>query len=174
MTNRSNADMLEYISDMYSNIKKSTMKVECILRYPNRVYSQGTRNIEYGFLTYFADKTDVLNYQSITDEMVRDACNDYVNSIKAKMKNSDEKKIILFDVNDENEKIIYADNIFITFVKMFHEAAEYINELENWSAERIARTVLDYMNRYYSGEWESGKSEEEYFLGCLLTTVGAE
>ena len=57
---------------------------------------------------------------------------------------------------------------------MFHEAAEYINELENWSAERIARTVLDYMYRYYIGEWESGKSEEEYFLGSLLTTVGAE
>ncbi len=174
MSDRSNADMLEYISEMYKNIKRSTIKVECILRYPQRVYSQASRNMEYGFLTYFVDKTDVLNYQNVTDEMVKGAYKDYYNSIKAKMKNSDEKKIILFDVNDENEKFIYADNVFITFVKMFHEAAEYINELENWSAERIARTVLDYMYRYYIGEWESGKSEEEYFLGSLLTTVGAE
>ena len=174
MNDRFHADMLEYISEMYKNIKRSTMKVECILRYPQRVYSQASRNMEYGFLTYFVDKTDVLNYQNVTDEMVKGAYKDYYNSLKAKMKNSDDKKIILFDVNDENEKIIYADNIFITFVKMFHEAAEYINELENWPAERIARTVLDYMNRYYSEEWESGKSEEEYFLGCLLTTVGAE
>lgn len=174
MSDRSNADMLEYISEMYKNIKRSTIKVECILRYPQRVYFQASRNMEYGFLTYFVDKTDVLNYQNVTDEMVKGAYKDYYNSIKAKMKNSDEKKIILFDVNDENEKFIYADNVFITFVKMFHEAAEYINELENWSAERIARTVLDYMYRYYIGEWESGKSEEEYFLGSLLTTVGAE
>lgn len=174
MSNRFNADMLEYISDMYSNIKRSTIKVECILRYPNRVYSHGTRNIEYGFLTYYADKSEVLNYQNITDEMVKDACNDYVNNIKAKMKNSDDKKIILFDVNDENENIIYADNIFITFVRMFREAAEYIADYENWPAERIACTVLDYMHRYYAEEWQSGKSEEEYFLGCLLTTVGED
>lgn len=174
MSDRFNTDMLEYISEMYKNIKRSTIKVECILRYPQRVYSQASRNMEYGFLTYFVDKTDVLNYQNVTDEMVKGAYKDYYNSLKAKMKNSDDKKIILFDVNDENERFIYADDIFIRFVRMFREAAEYIADYENWSAERIARTVLDYMNRYYSGEWKLGKSEEEYFLGCLLTTVGEE
>lgn len=173
MSDRSNADMLEYISEMYKNIKRSTMKVECILRYPQRVYSQASRIMEYGFLTYFADKTDALNYQNVTDEMVRGAYKDYYNSLKTN-KRDNNNKIIVFYIPDEKEKFFYADNIFIMFVKMFHEAAEYINELENWPAERIARTVLDYMYRYYAEEWKSGKSEEEYFLGCLLTTVGVE
>lgn len=174
MTNRSNTDMLEYISEMYSNIKKSTIKVECILRYPGKIYSQGTRELEYGFLTYYIDKAEELNYQNITDEMIRESFRDYVNSLKSKMRDNHDNKIDVFNMTDENEKFIYADNIFITFVRMFHEAAEYIADYENWSAERIARTVLDYMYRYYAEEWESGKSEEEYFLGCLLTTVGEE
>lgn len=78
------------------------------------------------------------------------------------------------NVQDLSPEAECAEKVFISFVKMFSVSAKYMDDLEYWPSERVAQSVLDYMRDYYAGHWKYGISTVEYYLECLLTSVGME
>lgn len=162
---------LKCISDMTHKIKTSALKVEFITWYPAPVYSPETRRLQYEFLRDCCTDSiaESISQEDDLDGLVQSSFKDYMDMRKKNMQ--DGKLRLSQDAESEAE---CADKVFILLVKMFNISARYILELKDWSAERIALTVLEYMHEYYIEYWDSGKTPEEYFWKGLLTTVGLE
>lgn len=105
----------------------------------------------------------MLTVDALYDTAYNDFKKDYLTNM------TDDK---LLELEKEDRKIGYADRVFITYVKMFLTISRYIDDLFDWAAERIARTVLEYMQKYFTEHWNSGETPEDYFLGCLISEVG--
>ncbi|MCX4297908.1 MAG: hypothetical protein OSJ73_12870 [Lachnospiraceae bacterium] len=164
MGNKFADKVLMHIFDMMRHIKTSALKVEFIKRYPGFTYSPDHCRTEYEFLkNYCTDDTAAKldNIDGISDKLVSSLYDDYM-SMSAE------------NVQDLSPEAECAEKVFISFVKMFNVSAKYMNELECWPSERIAQSVLEYMRDYYSGHWKYGISTVEYYLECLLTSVGME
>lgn len=160
-----NQKMLKSIFEMYKDIKTSTLKAECIIHYPGNVYSPVSSSVEYEFVKYYAVKAKEPGCQNYTDEMINTLYDGFLDKCNENLKNG---KSYLSKNDDCVSRC--ADQIFISFVRMYHTASQYMDDLERWPAERIARTVLEYMCEYYSEHWKSRKTPDEYFLDCLLTS----
>ena len=168
MANKFFDKMLDCISDMQSNLETSALKVEFIDRYAMLKYSPTSCALEYVFVDQYctkdlAAKSHMLTVDALYDAAYKDFKKDYLINM------TDDK---LRELEKEDRKIGYANRVFITFVKMFLTISRYIDDLQGWAAERIARIVLEYMQKYFSEHWNSGNTPEDYFLGCLMSEVG--
>ena len=160
--------MLDCISDMQSNLEMSALKVEFINRYALLTYSPASCELEYVFVDQYCTKDLATKSHMLTVDALYDtAYNDFQRNYLENM--TDDK---LLELEKEDRKIGYADRVFITYVKMFLTISQYIDDLYDWAAERVARTVLQCMQKYFTEYWNSGETAEEYFLGCLMTEVG--
>lgn len=150
-----NVLMLRYICDMYKNIKASTIKAGCIMRYGGLAHSPVSRDVEYAFMKHYADRA--AENESCTVEMVWNSFHEFAAGRKAEELHK-----------NDGSFLTYADKVFISLVRLYRTAAEYMQHLKGWTDEKVAQTVLECMSEYYSEHWKSSKTPEEYFLGCLI------
>lgn len=157
-----NLSMLKCIYAMLKNFTGNAIKAECILRYTYYAFSPATCDVEHAFLNYYADR--MLMSDHLDFGKIRSAFRDFKEDCN---KNAIDGNIYLPEMFDSDD--VYAERIFILFVRMSRTAAETIDSLKGWTANMITHTVLDCMCDYYSDGWKSGKTVEEYFLSCLLS-----
>ena len=160
--------MLDCISNMQNNLETSALKVEFIDRYALLTYSPASCALEYVFVNQYCTKELAAKSHLFTTDALYDvAYSDFQRNYLENM--TDDK---LRELEKEDRKIGYANRVFITYVKMFLTISRYIDDLFDWAAERIAYTVLQYMQKYFSEHWNSGETPEDYFFSCLMTEVG--
>lgn len=172
MDERYSLEMLKYISDMRNDIETSTMKAEFIIHSHACVHSPRDSKFEYLVMKYFLACVAKPGCTECTDEMVNTAFEDFQHNLNEhRKKHKSEKKELDNNNNNLDASAEHADRIFITFVRMFHNATKTMGDLEWWPSEKIVRTILDCMYDYYDNDWEWEQEPAEYFLDCLLTRL---
>lgn len=168
MHNEFTLKMLDKISEMKSSMEVAALKVEFISRYSRFTYEPFTYLLLYVFIDHYCTSELVAASHLISVDALFDAAQeDYNKFLKEIRKNED-----LSVLEEEEKNIQYTDKIFISMVRIFNTMAEYFDDLEGWAAERIASTVLEWMDDYYANYWNSGETVHEYFLNGLMTTIG--